>query len=762
MAKRSLTASSQGRKIAKQAFERRGITQNDLAMEVGLSTRQSVWKFFSGKPVDRIVFLEICHFLNLDWEEIADLPKEDKTSTTSLTVAEKEQNKDFFTESCKDKLHPIIESQCANLHFLEIGQPIDLELLYTDLNVFPYLSKEQWVEIPTRQNIEQIKFNFDSQIFSHQTLSAVDIIKQYPRLLIFGKPGSGKSTLLQYITLQCQKNNIFPQLVPAFIRLNLLFFNNQNDSVPDLINFLYQQWQVVGFSQEEINNLFKNNNLFLLFDGLDEISASQQKQFLHALQNLLLINPLAKVIITSRNTSGVYDLNNFKSVEIADFNSSQIEIFVRKWFTQHQQLKSQELLRLLELPKNEPLKELIRTPIFLCLICSIFQSSGSLPTKRAKIYQIGLDILLRRWDNVKGISRQKTFLEQTFSLADKIKLLSEIAYQNFWQGKYLLEKLDIIFIISDFIANYSYQNVDREQLLLDSENILDSIEEKHGLLIQRGKEVYSFSHLTFQEYLTARKIVNATSNDIKSEYLKQIDFTKAAHREVVMLLVEMSSDCRPILNEVKKYLDKLLESTPKLIKLLEMINHKVQPMNLDILPSALRGFYLSLFVERDLGLAVSLDISLASSLPQELELDLHLNRLLAVSLEICQKFSLEGVMNLSLFLDIENKYNLDSQFQKDFTKLKERLLLPNIGEHNLKSWWQTYGKDWIDSLRQLIVDHRYYGKNYQFNHHEQETAQEYYFGNIFLLECLNHGENIEEEFKQKLIKNLLLYTSLYS
>jgi predicted NACHT family NTPase len=51
MAKRSLKATPEGQLQAKRAFERTGWTQEQLALEVGLNTRQSVWKFFTGRPI---------------------------------------------------------------------------------------------------------------------------------------------------------------------------------------------------------------------------------------------------------------------------------------------------------------------------------------------------------------------------------------------------------------------------------------------------------------------------------------------------------------------------------------------------------------------------------------------------------------------------------------------------------------------------------------------------------------------------------------
>ncbi|MHC5863072.1 MAG: NACHT domain-containing protein, partial [Nostoc sp.] len=74
MVKRSLEASLTGIQEAKRAFARKGWTQDNLAAEVNLKTRQSVWRFFSGRPVERHTFIEICSVLSLNWREIATNP----------------------------------------------------------------------------------------------------------------------------------------------------------------------------------------------------------------------------------------------------------------------------------------------------------------------------------------------------------------------------------------------------------------------------------------------------------------------------------------------------------------------------------------------------------------------------------------------------------------------------------------------------------------------------------------------------------------
>ena len=60
MVKRSLQACPSRLHQAKRAFALKGWTQENLAGEVNLKTRQPIWRFFTGQPVERQIFVEIC------------------------------------------------------------------------------------------------------------------------------------------------------------------------------------------------------------------------------------------------------------------------------------------------------------------------------------------------------------------------------------------------------------------------------------------------------------------------------------------------------------------------------------------------------------------------------------------------------------------------------------------------------------------------------------------------------------------------------
>jgi DNA-binding Xre family transcriptional regulator len=70
MTTRSLRASEEGIKKAKKALIGCSLTKTQLAINLEI-TRQPVYKFFKGKPVDYQLFVRICKNLNLSWEDIA-------------------------------------------------------------------------------------------------------------------------------------------------------------------------------------------------------------------------------------------------------------------------------------------------------------------------------------------------------------------------------------------------------------------------------------------------------------------------------------------------------------------------------------------------------------------------------------------------------------------------------------------------------------------------------------------------------------------
>ena len=87
------------------------------------------------------------------------------------------------------------------------------------------------------------------------------------------------------------------------------------------------------------------------------------------------------------------------------------------------------------------------------------------------------------------------------------ELLSRIALTTFERSDYFCKQKAAEQYIRNYIRHLPDAKTDPEELQLDSERVLKSIESQYKLLVERAKGIYSFFHFTFHEYFTAREIV---------------------------------------------------------------------------------------------------------------------------------------------------------------------------------------------------------------------------------------------------------------
>ena len=106
-------------------------------------------------------------------------------------------------------------------------------------------------------------------------------------------------------------------------------------------------------------------------------------------------------------------------------------------------------------------------------------------------------------------------------------MLSEIAYDSFQQNQLFFSKDDV----TDRITAFLTDTLDAPKHL-NADAVLLAIEVQQGILVERAVNTYSFSHLTLQEYLTARHIVE---NHLEEDTITQ-HLTDDSWREVFLLV----------------------------------------------------------------------------------------------------------------------------------------------------------------------------------------------------------------------------------
>ena len=530
MAIQSLKASLAGSKKAKRAMTDKGLTQERLEQQLQIA-HQAVSKFFTGQPVKSEIFVNICHRLELDWQEIAELD-------IDALVQE-------VREACRDKIQMLY----GKMLLLDISQPVDIENLYVDVNILEEITGFRWKELsdlvpgfnPGADDFDRLGLGKVCQ----QRVSGLKAVKEHDRLMVLGKPGAGKTTFLKHIAVECNKGEFQSNRIPIFIPLKI--FAEDAKSADDfcLLQYIHKEFTSCGIADQSVTEtVLRQGRGLILLDGLDEVPEKYSHKVVKQISSFAQNYFSNRFIITCRIAAHKYRFQNdgFTYVEVADFNEKQIEGFANNWFVAFSKNNQESGLALasqfiekLKRRENKRIRELAVTPILLNLTCLVFQCIGNFPSKRSKLYEQGLDILLRRWDEAKGIQRDKVY--RSLTLPSKKQLLAQVAYITFERGDYFFEQDKIQQLIADYLRTLPDAKTDQAEMQLDIEAVLKAIEVQHGLLVERARGIYSFSHLTFQEYFTAKYFVE--SSDLKALEDLSSHITEKRWREVFLLTAEM-------------------------------------------------------------------------------------------------------------------------------------------------------------------------------------------------------------------------------
>lgn len=107
---------------------------------------------------------------------------------------------------------------------------------------------------------------------------------------------------------------------------------------------------------------------------------------------------------------------------------------------------------------------------------------------------------------------------------------------------------------------------------IDTYSILKAIESQHSIFVERAKEIYSFAHLSFQEFFTARYIVeNATRGTLSGLITKYAQEDR--WREVILLTTSMLQDATPIFIYFLRTIDAEILKNQTLADILRKISY---------------------------------------------------------------------------------------------------------------------------------------------------------------------------------------------
>ena len=770
MVGKSLQIREEYRAQAKNAAISLGLNQKAIADRLGC-TRQPVSRFFNCKPVSNQLFVEICQILKLDWQEVTGLQIDNSQTEADSTI-----DIETLVTQLRQEVKADIKNRCGIMRIFDMSQPIGLDTIFTQVNILEKItarSRKEIAELIENCSLEDFdRFNLGGVV--EEKIPGEEAVARHNRLLILGKPGAGKTTFLKHLAIQCNNDKFKEHLVPWFITLKDFA---EADNKPTLLDYLNPLFPLRGTDSNTALPILNAGRAFILLDGLDEVLKADSKRVIREIETLSNKYPHNQYVITCRIAAREYTFEKFTEVEIADFDWQQITTFAHNWFKE-KPIKPEQFLTRLE--DDEPIKELVSNPLLLTLLCISFEELGDFPANRKELYEEGLNALLRKWDATRGIQRDKVY--KPLSIAKKEDLLSQIAWKTFAPGDYFFKTDVAKRYISEYIRNLPGANLDDEALQGDSGIVLKNIEAQHGLLIARAKNIYSFSHLTFQEYFTAREIilVRQSSDEALRELVSHL-FDKR-WREVFLLAVSMSPNAEMLVLMMKEKCDRLLAANNKLQDYLQWLKRKTERENLELSArdaEIIQKAY-DFYARKNLTLSrifyVGLDLELNSKLSYYFNLypnfDLYcdfndnfndnFDRILYCVLEY-NKSNSDHIFRLyiefyyDVYRTLEPAKEKAPQLYVLLLKLNQRLPEEeNTYNEEFINWWRKNSTTWLNDYRQAIIDHQDIGHDWQFSNEQKALLKQYYFANQLLTQCLHQDCFVSPEVRQEIEETLLL------
>ena len=249
----------------------------------------------------------------------------------------------------------------------------------------------------------------------------------------------------------------------------------------------------------------ENGECCVCFDGLDELGAAGLRREI-TLAVSAMANRYARnrFIVTSRLVGyeeAPLDRNDFAHHTVQPLSDEDIKLFVEKWYKARERDVAIRRERTEHLVKTimgeERIKSLASNPLMLTIIALVHRIEAELPHERVKLYDKCVTTLVETWDKVRGM---KTALRR--------RLLEKLAY---WMHSQPGEKGrtrevregTLRLQLAHFLQSDPKNKMDEDEIQKEVENFITLVKTRSGLLVERGEGVYTFSHLTFQEYLAA-------------------------------------------------------------------------------------------------------------------------------------------------------------------------------------------------------------------------------------------------------------------
>jgi predicted NACHT family NTPase len=360
-------------------------------------------------PIFQSVFETGGKFLGLMGKKL------DENTKELIYTASGEYGKRYF------KRHGILKA-------LGMREAVPLESVYTAVQ---FLDEQAIRSFESVQNLEKAYRQAKQRNFQQpdcQKQEGLKIANQKQYLMVLGQPGAGKSTFLRKIGLEAlrdRKSRFKHNCIPVFIELKSF-----RTSEIEIEKVIVEEFKICGFpsSEQFIAKALEQGKLLILLDGLDEVPTVNTNEVISKIQNFVDRYDKNRFIVSCRTAAYRNNFQRFTDVKLADFDDTQIEQFIDRWFQSEvdkQAGTAQKCWELLQKPEYAAAKELAHTPLLLTFLCLNYDRSQNFPNNRSVLYKKALRILLEEWAAEKRILRDEIYQGLSTEGSSGVKVISK-------------------------------------------------------------------------------------------------------------------------------------------------------------------------------------------------------------------------------------------------------------------------------------------------------------------------------------------------